>query len=70
MKGYRTVIFNIIMVFFMILLATGVIAAGEVPEGETVNTFLDNLDVVLLGVTSVVNIFLRLVTTGPVGTKL
>lgn len=69
LKGYRTMIFNVTMSLAMILSATGVIAPEQVPGQEAVNTFLDNLSVVLGGVTVVINMILRAVTNTPLGRK-
>lgn len=69
LKGYRTVIFNTLMALLMILSATGVITPEEVPDGETVNVFLDNLEAVIGGVTVVVNIILRKMTNTPLGSS-
>jgi len=69
MKGYRTVAFNTLMALVAMLSAFGVIEPAEVPGADVLNSFLDNLESVIIGVTSVVNIVLRVATTGPVGTK-
>lgn len=69
LKGYRTIIFNLVMPGLMILSTTGVIGAGESPTADEVNVFLDNLDGVLTAVWGIGNLVLRKVTTGPVGSK-
>ena len=69
LKGYRTIAFNVVMGVTMILTATGVIAPEEVPGEDVLNAFLDNLEVVIGGVTTVVNVFLRTITDTPVGKK-
>lgn len=68
-KGYRTVIFNVIMTGAMILSTTGVIGADVEVDADSVNVFLDNLEGVLTVVWGVGNLFLRKITTGPIGTK-
>lgn len=69
LKGYRTVIFNLIMTAAMVASMQGWIGDGERPTADSVNAFLDNLEGVLAGVWGVGNIVLRFVTTTPIGQK-
>lgn len=69
MKGYRTFVFNLIMPVLMILVTVGIIGPEEAPDAESVNMFLDNLEATLAGIWAIVNIILRALTTGPIGTK-
>lgn len=68
LKGYRTIIFNLIMPGLMILSTMGILGPGETPDAETVNQFLDNLDEMLMAAWAIGNLILRKITTGPVGT--
>lgn len=66
-KGWRTIIFNVIMLGFMIASQTGMIGADQVPTGEAVSGWLDNLDLVLSGIWGVGNLGLRMITDTSVG---
>lgn len=68
-KGYRTVIFNLIMTAAMIASMQGWIGSDDQPSAETVNLFLNNLEGVLAAIWGVGNIALRTVTTTPIGKK-
>lgn len=67
LKGWRTVVFNGIMLIAMIGTQSGWWTSEEAPTGESVNVFLDNLDGVLTFVWGLGNIGLRMVTNTPVG---
>jgi hypothetical protein len=69
MKGWRTVIFNALMGIIAMLGALGVIEGTDVPDAGAVNAFLDHIEAVVAFVTPLGNVLLRLITTGPVGTK-
>jgi len=69
LKGYKTVVFNMAMPVIMLLAAMGVLTPEEIPSTEMVQAFFDNLEAVLGGIWGVVNVALRAVTTGPIGTK-
>jgi hypothetical protein len=69
LKGYRTIVFNAIMLGIMILAQQGVITPEQSPSGEAVNAFLDNLDAILATLWGVGNVALRVVTNTPVGQK-
>lgn len=66
MKGYRTILFNLLM-SVMMLGATWGIDTG-LDEGS-VNAFLDALDVVITFVWGIGNLWLRAITDTPVGQK-
>lgn len=65
MKGYRTIIFNALMLLLATLSWSGV----EVPDAEAVNAFLDHLDAVVLFAAPIGNAVLRVITDTPVGQK-
>lgn len=69
LKGYRTIVFNAIMLAVMILAQQGIITPEQSPTGDQVNVFLDNLDAVLAAVWGIGNVALRVVTNTPVGQK-
>lgn len=69
LKGYRTIVFNAIMLAVMVLAQQGVITPEQSPDGEAVNAFLDNLDAVLAALWGIGNVGLRMVTNTPVGQK-
>lgn len=66
-KGYRTIVFNAIMLVLMLAAQQGWIGADDSPTGEEVNAWLDSLDAVLTGAWGVGNIALRFVTNTSVG---
>lgn len=68
-KGYRTVLFNLIMTAAMIASMQGWIGPGEQPDATAVNLFLDNLEGFLTAIWGVGNLVLRAVTTTPLGQK-
>lgn len=67
LKGYKTVIFNIIMGLIMMVRAMN--PDAEVPGDEVVTSAIDALDVALTMVWSVGNLILRAVTTSPIFKK-
>lgn len=67
LKGYRTIVFNVIMLGFMIATQQGWIGSEDAPTGEQVSGWLDHLDAVLTGLWAVGNIALRFATNTPVG---
>lgn len=67
LKGYRTIVFNVIMLGFMLAAQQGWIGTEDSPTGEQVNSWLDNLEAVLTGLWGVGNIGLRLITNTPPG---
>lgn len=69
MKGYRTVIFNALMALVALLGSMGVIEGSDAPDAGAINAFLDHIEAIVLFVTPLVNVALRFITTGPVGTK-
>lgn len=69
LKGYRTVLFNLIMTAAMVASMQGWIGAEQQPGADSVNLFLDNLEGVIAAVMGVGNIVLRFVTTTPIGQK-
>lgn len=66
-KGWRTVIFNAIMLIAMAGTQAGWWGADEAPTGESVNVFLDNLEGVLTFVWGLGNVGLRMITSTPIG---
>ena len=69
MKGYRTILFNGIMLLVALLSTSGVISGDMIPDAGAVNTFLDHLDAIILFLAPLVNVGLRMVTTTPGGKK-
>lgn len=69
LKGYRTIIFNAIMLAVMVATQAGIFTPEQAPDQAAVNLFLDNLDGVLTFVWGVGNVALRLVTNTAVGQK-
>ena len=66
-KGWRTIIFNGLMLLAMTGTQAGWWRAEEAPTGESVNGFLDNLDGVLTFVWGIGNVGLRMIPNTPVG---
>jgi hypothetical protein len=67
MKGYRTIIFNVIMAGIMVLSQFGLFGDTVAPDAAAVNQGLDTLEVILTAVWGAGNLGLRAVTTTPVG---
>lgn len=67
LKGYRTIIFNVLMTALMILSTTGVIGSEDVPGSGEINAFLDSLDVVIAGVWGIGNLIFRKITNTAIG---
>jgi hypothetical protein len=65
MKGFRTIIFNSIMLIVMILSQIGVFTPENAPDAAAVNAFLDSMDAVLVFALTVGNIILRFFTNTP-----
>lgn len=65
LKGYRTVLFNLIMGVAALAVTLGYVEVA--PSGDDVNVFLDHLDAVLSAVWLVGNLILRRMTTTPIG---
>ena len=69
MKGYRTIVFNIIMAALMMLSTFGVLAPSDTPDGSTVDALLDHVDALIASGTVIVNLILRFKTDTKVGSK-
>lgn len=67
LKGYKTVIFNVIMGLIMMIRALN--PDAEVPGDESVNAAIDALDVTLTALWGIGNLILRAITTSPVFKK-
>lgn len=67
MKGFRTVIFNIVMVIVMVIKA--VYPESELPDEETVASTVDAVEVAIGMVWSTGNLILRAVTDSPIFKK-
>lgn len=65
LKGYRTIVFNAIMLLVMVASQAGWLTPEQVPDSATINLFLDNLDGVLTVLWGIGNIALRFVTNTP-----
>lgn len=64
LKGYRTIVFNLIMTIVMVL---AMWSPGESwPTQPEVNAFLDSLEIVLTFVWGLGNIVLRAITNTPI----
>ena len=67
LKGYRTIIFNVIMTVFMLINVWS--PDTELPSGEDVKGALDNLDLALAFFWGLGNIILRAITDTPIFKK-
>lgn len=67
LKGYRTVIFNVIM--GLLLIWRSVAPADEIPTDSQVQTLVDTVFSALDAILVVGNILLRKVTDTPLGQK-
>lgn len=67
MKGYRTIVFNVIMTLVMILKMFN--PEAEVPTGEEVGGAVDAVEAAIASVWGVGNVILRAVTTTKIGSK-
>lgn len=67
LKGYRTIIFNLIMTAIMALSLW--MPQQHFPDATVVNIFLDHLQEVAIAVWSAGNFILRFITTTPVFKK-
>lgn len=67
MKGYRTIIFNIVMTISMGLALW--MPEAETPDAETVNTALDNVEAAITAVWGIGNMILRAITNTPMFNK-
>ena len=67
LKGYRTIIFNVIMTAFMLINVWS--PSTELPSGEDVKGALDNLDLALAFFWGLGNIILRAITDTPIFKK-
>lgn len=64
LKGYKTIIFNVVMGLVMILRALS--PESELPDAENVEDTIDSLDAALTAVWGVGNIILRAITDSPI----
>jgi hypothetical protein len=68
LKGYRTIVFNLIM---MVIAALAMLLtpeqAAQLPDATAVNVALDHLDALLVFALGVGNLVLRRFTTTPIG---
>lgn len=67
LKGYKTIIFNVIMTVVMILSLWN--PGSEVPDAATVGNTLDVLDAAIAAIWGLGNGLLRAVTTTPIFKK-
>jgi hypothetical protein len=67
LKGYRTVIFNVIMAGLLVL--RGIFPDAELPDETAINTMLDGLLGSVEVITIIGNLILRAFTTTPIGQK-
>lgn len=67
LKGYKTVIFNLIMGLIMMIRAMN--PDAEVPSDGAVTSAIDAIDVALTMAWSAGNLILRAVTTSPIFKK-
>lgn len=69
LKGYRTVIVNVVVAVMGILVAFGVIPAAESVSPEVVGTNVDAFIGAIATIFGIVNVILRVFTNTPVGSK-
>ena len=69
LKGYKTVIFNIIMTVIMVISLWNPSEAQNLPDAGTVSGHIDTLDMLLSAVWGIGNVVLRAVTTTPIFKK-
>lgn len=67
LKGFRTLIFNVVMGIVMLLRALG--ADTEMPTEEQVSAAIDSLDVALTAIWAIGNLLLRAITDSPIFKK-
>jgi hypothetical protein len=67
LKGYRTVIFNVIMAGLLVV--RGVFPEAELPDEAAVNTLIDGILGSIEAITIIGNLILRAFTTTPIGQK-
>ena len=68
LKGFRTLIFNALMSIVMLVNLWD--PGADMPGANEVGTLIDTADAFITGVWGAGNIFLRFITTTPVGEKL
>ena len=66
MKGYKTVIFNVVMTVVMAWRLWFPETASELPTGETVQVVIDNIDKALIAGWGIGNLILRTITNTPI----
>jgi fumarate reductase subunit D len=69
LKGYKTLIVNVIIAIIGILIATGVVPAVEALTAEEVSTHVEALFGAFAVIGAVINIFMRMFTSTPIGQK-
>jgi len=69
LKGYRTVLFNIVMAIVAMLQALGAFGDTKIPTSEDIGHAVDALDAVLVFFWGLGNIILRYYTTTQIGKK-
>lgn len=67
LKGYRTVIFNVVMAALLVI--RGVFPEAELPDETAVNALIDGILGSVEAITIIGNLILRAFTTTPIGQK-
>lgn len=64
MQGYRTVVFNCIMLVFLVVRVLN--PEVIVPDTDQINEWLNGIDAGILALTTIGNIILRAITSAPI----